>query len=423
MIIKSDNRAVEKELVALESLLTQNGAWFHPSLQAVCENGSLSLSIDGPLSTGAPVIKMPQKLLVPAQELNVTLKGDTFSTDPDSTHVTPLQADIGKRMMELYNLTGKAAAHKKDYIWITYRDHPELLDTLMTARTINKHIQEKQSFLHKLPGTRSEDDFIGWSFLHTRVLGQKLQDSDKKQQVLMPIIDFLNHDHRGGPFGFRNDENGKAFMQIMNYQPFMESSECYVIYGFYDTLDTVISYGFPDVYAPYVRSCPVDVTIDGYGILRVKSLTGARHEKDLPQQVSDLRKFMPVPARQPDGTLEISHLIIPIINAPHALRRILQVLIRSFVGPAEQRKFVIDSVYKAEEKIVSANIDLYKRILADIEKSKAPENRKALIRTVATLQLNKLYKYMYDHTFFVTREEEQAPPAPEALPQDAVGAA
>ena len=98
----------------------------------------------------------------------------------------------------------------------------------------------------------------------------------------------------------------------------MDSSECYVVYGLYDTLDTFLSYGFPDINAPYVRSIPMEIQIACYGALNIRSLIGARNEHELPKQITDLRRYMPLPAKQPNGDLDISHLMIPIHAAPHS---------------------------------------------------------------------------------------------------------
>ena len=403
MIITADDKTLQKELEGLKTLLLKHDCWFHPQLHAVCEEGSMSLKIEGPLAPGEKIIKIPEECLVPADAMNFTVKNDQFEVDPDKDeeNITPLQVDIGKRMTELYNLTDKAKLHKTQSAWILYKDHPHLLDLMVNARTTNVHIQKKQGYTQGLPDAMSDDEFTAWSFMQTRVLGQKQSTTNKRIQVIMPFIDFLNHDSRGSPFIMNDDNKTKrSAMSVQNQQPIMDSSECFVLYGIYDAVDTFLSYGFPDTNAPYVRSVPVDVPIEGFGFLKIKGMQASRFEKDLPAAIKDLRQFMPAPTKQPDGSMEVSHLFIPSMNTPHSMRRILQVLIRSLVGSEPDRKFIIDNVYMAEEKIVNANIEFYQSVLKKLEETKGPEDLKSTIRYIANLQLTKLYKYPYNFSYF-----------------------
>lgn len=400
MIIESDNKELKKHLDDLEAALVGYGAWFHPQLALIDNGGAMSVQIEGPLMPNEIIMKVPQKLFVSSDGLNVSLKGKEFSIDPDPKKLTPEQIDIGKRMIDIYNITDKATLHRGECPWIIYRESPDLLDKLTHARTPNKFIQEKQTYLHNLPGAKSEEDFTCWSFLQTRVLGQKSLETQAKEQVMMPIIDYLNHDGEGCPFIMRKDDALGHVMDIQNRQPYFDRRECCVSYGTYDTLDTFLSYGFPDVSAPFVRSVPVDVEIAGYGTMHVSGMLGAKNDTDLPKEIFDLRRYMPVPAKKQDGSLSVSHMIIPVGKSPHALRRVLQVMIRSYIGQDAQREVVIDNVYAAEEKIIKDNIAFYETMLKSVRATSAPDDLKAPIEFIANVQLNKLYKYLYDYNFF-----------------------
>ncbi|MEM6781667.1 MAG: hypothetical protein AAF569_07370, partial [Pseudomonadota bacterium] len=273
MIIESDNKELEKHLKSLEAYLVDQGAWFHPQLALIDTAGSMSVQVEGALNPDDVVLKVPQNLFVSTEGLNVSLKGHEFSIDPDPEKLNPTQIEVGKRMIDIYNLTDKAQLHLNECPWILYRDCPDLLDKLSYARTPNKVIQKKQTYLRGLPDALSDDDFTCWSFLQTRVLGQKATtqtEGAQRLQVMMPIIDYFNHDGTGCPFIMRKDDKLGNVMDIQNRQPFFDRRECCVSYGTYDTLDTFLSYGFPDVNAPFLRSVPVDIDIEGYGKMEIK---------------------------------------------------------------------------------------------------------------------------------------------------------
>ena len=63
------------------------------------------------------------------------------------------------------------------------------------------------------------EDFIAWDFPGTRVLGCKDRDSNETIGKLVPVIDYLNHDYRGGPFivyGHEEYTNDDGFLKIKN---------------------------------------------------------------------------------------------------------------------------------------------------------------------------------------------------------------
>jgi len=417
MIIQSDNKALKKELLSLEKLLTDNGAWFDDALSIICDDqGSLSIQMAAPKNQGEDIIKVPDELLVPANPLNITVKGGTFSVDPEKGKLSPIQIEIGKCMIEIYNLTGKAEFHKNNYPWITHRKAPAFMDKLTHARTPNDIMGGKQSFLHSLKGAKSMDEFICDSFIHTRVLGHKESSESGKVQKIMPIIDYLNHDFRASPFILSDPKaKKKGLMRILNSQPFLHTRECYVVYGVYDAVDTFFSYGFPDTHAPFVRSVPVEVPVRGTGKLIISALPGARHEKELDKQIQDLRRFMPVANKKEDGDLEMSHLIIPAAQAPQAMRRVLRLMIRALAGDSVTPQYVVERVYEAEEVILKTNIDFYKKLVKDLEANKKdPVDMKNQILEIAKAQLNKLYKYHRDDAMMKAVKEGKKPEQVEA---------
>lgn len=408
MIIKSDNKTIEKALITLEERLVEHGSWFHPQLVTESIDGSLSMSIEGHLNPAEKIMSVPRKLLIPAQDMHIKVKDNQFVAEPDMDIITPAQAEIGQAMLDVYNATNKVNMHKKECPWIAFKDTPTLLQKLAKARTHNHNIAKKLSYINGEDDALDDDEFLVWSYLYSRVLGAKLGEEETKTQVIMPVVDFLNHNHKGCPYTFANDDNDEMALTIKNLQPVIDSNECYVLYGTYDTLDTYLNYGFPETQAPYVRSVPLNIEVQGHPPLVIRSVPGVRRQKGTPDIVKDIAAFMPGMYRQKDEALNISHILIPISNAPHALRRILHVIIRSHVGKAATQEFVIDHVYKAEKEIIEANIAFYEALLKDVETEEAPEDCKESIRHVAQTQLTKVNKYLFAPTFFKSIQENAA---------------
>lgn len=408
MIIQSENKAVEKELRGLEKALIDEGAWFHDGLAIIDQGGSLSMQMVQPLNQDELLVKVPESLLVPTEPLNISVKGNQFFLDPDKGKMTPAQIDIGQRMFEIYNLTDKPDLHRREYSWLQFREAPQWMDKLLRARSSNEHYNSRLRFVHNVQGCMSEDEFVKDSFLKSRVLGQKGKgDKPTKVQKIMPIVDYFNHDFRGSPFMLPSQEETERFLRVQNRQPFLHMRECYVTYGLYDTLDTFFGYGFPDIYPPFVRSVPLEVVIEDIGKIIVKSFPAGHYGKPLHKQISDLKNLMPAVAKNNDGNLELSHLIIPVDRTPHALRRILRVLIRTFAGPDASQEFVLKELFKMERQILEKNIEFYEDLLADLEASSdTPAHIKACLLQIATVQRNKLYKYHYNYALKAQEAEE-----------------
>lgn len=398
MNIKSDNQAVTKEFEAISKLLCENGAWFHENLDIVCEKGDLSLQTNGPVGANETILKVPQELFVPAEPLHLALKDTRFTINPDQKRLSPLQIKLAEHMINLFNLTDKASFHQQESPALLYKDHPELITPLFKGRSTERQSIEKIRFLTNDPQARPHNDFVCWSFLETRVL---LCGQQNRQLVLMPILDCLNHSPNGSPY-LEEREKDRSILAIKNRQPFLSRNECFAFYGLYDALDTFLHYGFLEQQTPFVRSIPIDaINIGSYGRLKINSLSGMSYGGELPEQAHDLKPLMPHVDKKPEvGALEISHIFIPVISTPHAMRRILQLVINTIVDNKESARFIAEQVYKVEKEILDKNIAFYHSALSAVQTINAPAELKAKVIEAATVQLNKLHKYLYKDDFF-----------------------
>lgn len=398
MIIQSNSPVLEKEIKNLISTLEKHGAWFHDQLALVDVDGSFSVQVHGSLNPNELMLKLPYKLLLPIEHLGLTVKGEEFHMNPDPERLSAAQIEVAKPVIEIFNLTNKVKIHREECLWIKYRDYPDLPNALLESRTVNQAVQKKHSYLNRFKDAMDDNEFMCWSFLQARVLGTDW-DNGEKLSSIMPFVDYYNHDQNGCPYYIRGKGDAGRSMFIYNRQPYHYTCESFVKYGSYDAVDTLFNYGFPDMNSSFVRSVPLNVTIEGFGELKINAFAGSKPSQKLPKGLEPLRPVMPLVKRENDG-LTISHVIIPIEERPHSMRRILQSTIRTLVGPEAPRETVVENVYMAEQKIMDANIKFYKDFISMAEGYDAPDDLKQPLIDVARGQLNKLYKYLYKPDFF-----------------------
>ena len=405
MIIESDNKAVEKTLTRLTTLITDHGGWLDPALKMVCADHAISVKMAGPNVPGHTIIKMPPALLVPALEMRLRLKRKTFSIIPDKTILTPLQIQVAELMIELYNLTNKAEFHKNESPWFAFRDAPELMDSLLHARTINKNPPPlQQQFMHGVRGTIPADEFLCMDFIMTRVISIARAPDNEKVRHVMPIIDYLNHDYRASGFFTpeqpiaRNTSPAKDedYLRIKNSQPSISSGDCYVSYGIYDALDTLLGYGFMDTEVPLVRSIPLQIPVRGAGDLIVNAFSTGQHAAQVGKELADIAAYMPA-VEQTNNGLTASHLLIGLSPGPQLLRRALHSLISTMMGRSASQPAITELVSAAELFVIDRNVQFYLSFLQEIDNyRRAPPRCKNQMRQIANIQLNKLYKYQFE---------------------------
>jgi hypothetical protein len=129
----------------------------------------------------------------------------------------------------------------------------------------------------------------------------------RKTQVLMPLIDMLNHHPQGAPFQVDDSR-----LSVRVAQP-TGDGECFAAYGGRrDVLDLALHYGYLDTATPFAFSAPVSVEVEGLCHIRVVAgRTRPAHPLDPPRT-------------QWDGeTLELSHLCAHGVH-PERLQTVLR---------------------------------------------------------------------------------------------------
>lgn len=413
MKILSDNAAIEKSLRGLQSSIEKAGGGLDPNLVIRCEGGELSIEkpdLDNPQK---PIIAVPVELLLDTDKMNLSVSGDTMSMSPAKGALSAEQETISGHMVEIYNLTGKIPAHRQSCCWFSFRKNPDPLKKLLMARTLNEKQRKSMSFAAGAAKDIDADMFACESFIKTRTINHRHgegEDGDKTTATadIMPVVDFLNHHSAGFGFSFSGGYDkvrpDHKFLSVRCSRPLPDSNECMVFYNQMDALDTFINYGFPDSFAPYIRSVPTQFPVPGAGKIVVHAMLGSWMKGKLHENLSGLRHFIPRTVAASPEALEVSHLLIPGNgDSPQALRRVLRLLISNraagsgSLSPDQTWQCVLD----AEEQIIRENIAFYKGLIDDLAPGKnADDEQRKMVRNLAALQLTKLYKYSFDDSHY-----------------------
>ncbi|GEM_PF-1075253 len=426
MKIVSNNAAIEKNLLVLKNAIEEYGGGTDPDLVIRCEGSSLSVEKYGFANPGKPLIALPAELLLPADKMGMGVKNDEMYSEPEKGALTDIQQKMAQTMLEIYNLTGKIPAHKTSCCWFLFREAPDLLERLLKARTLIEAQAKMLSFCKGEILQDKTDRLLCDSYIKMRTIGHKQAKEKSDQMVvspdIMPIVDFINHHSSGAYFGFvkigDQSVRKREHLIVHDSRPLAFSSECFAFYNQLDALDSFIMYGFADPYSLYVRSIPTEVEIPKTGKIVVNSMLSPMHKGILPKHAAGLRPYIPSTMSSTPDTLEITNLLIPTNQgSPHALRRILRLLMtnRVAVKRSLSSNEIWAAVLAAEEKIINENIAFYRDIITGLDEEirNADTKRSGLIKTirsVADLQLAKLYKYSFDESHFAADAEDAQEP-------------
>lgn len=386
-----DDQEVEKLLARLVRDVTELGAWIHPETRICCQQGELSISAENSVPAKEPLISLTEQTLLPVQEFEFVVRDGELRLATLPTHLSPERRSLLDTMLEIYSLTRKIASHRASSPWLVLAKRANVLEGLVEGRATAPLVKR----LHAGCRDGDNDQLVSISFIKTRTLGFK-KSPQTSVPVLMPVIDFINH-HPAAP-GFQTgpDTRGNRGIGVLKATPIASSTECFVRYGLYDALDTYLVYGFVEESAPFVRSVPLDIDLDGIGRIEVHSSIGTRKAAGkLPPHLDAVRQFMPAVRPSGPGQLVVSHLLVPAGPPVFGLRRILEELIglmRAGLDPIALQSRVV----AAEAQIISRNVEFYKKLIRrfgpDSEAS-CDQAPLATVKRLAEIQLAKLDEY------------------------------
>ena len=365
--IETDDPLIEKELQKLEDLISEGGGGIHSNVVLTSHDGGLGVKTKEPMARGKEIIRLPREALLPADKYNLGAQGDEFTLEfPAGSNFTTLQRKLAESMITLYNFTHKVKSHKQTSFLYVYASYPDVLDKISAARSFGGDMMVWREKIAQ--GLKDEElsEYLGESFLKTRNLGYTDYVRVSSVPVLMPVIDFMNHHWNGANFnvgqGVRKGDLAIAAAQETG------SLDCFAFYNIMDPLDAFIRYDFIDEASPVIRSVPIDLEVEDFGIIRVGSGAGSAANKKLPTGMADLKRFLPTFSLEKDQKiLKVSHLLIPIDGSPLALRRVLHMLLVNLAQKNLERSFFGPRVRELEAQIIEKNKAFYKDFLVYLD--------------------------------------------------------
>jgi hypothetical protein len=394
VLIAADNQDVERSVEKLVMLSKQAGAEFSDDLVVRCIDGNLS--IEAPArSVGKVLMRLPWHTLVPLQPFNLSVIDDDIVISSCDEGLTPSSVAFMEAILELYNLTHKLAAHRRTSPWTLLVSSPQLLEHVAQRTGRGGHL-----ISGKLNLTGNEDQLLLQTFLHSRalnykVIGDALPAQELPFDVLMPVLDAMNHHFQGASYSFEALGEDRC-LTIKRSVPLPGmGNECFACYGPNDRFDTWVTYGFIDRDVPFLRSVAMTIELPGLGEIRLANFFKPRTPGDLPESVGDLYFYIPRILARGGGHIVVASLLIPGPGAPRALRRTLQFLV-SEMNPAHPRQ--AELVLHAEEQIIAANRSFYDNLIAFLGTLSATDPlQKPLLDgfvRVCNLQLARIQDYL-----------------------------
>jgi hypothetical protein len=276
LAVASDDHTAAALLQQIARLCAAHGAQWHPELRLEVVDGCMRLL--APAESSGELITMPTALLVPLTGARWAdgLEGLRLLEPPPQA--TTAQRELLEMHAQLYNATGKVH-------WWARRHPARLVDT-------SAEVAAALAPLRPGPMTRETPSAVS-GFLATRSFSWKPEPGQGQgQPVLMPLVDCLNHHHRGAPYRIAD-----GAMRIRVAQA--GGPECFAHYGQRrDVLDLVLHYGHCDHSTPFAHSAPMAIEVDGVGRIEVE-----RQARRLPAHPQDPPRVV----LNADG-LTLSHL-------------------------------------------------------------------------------------------------------------------
>lgn len=395
--IISDRDELKHSMRKLVALVHKNGGWLDERLIIRHEHGGFSVHSKTNGTNGGWIIKLPPACLLPTDQFQLSLDGDDIRIQSHASELSGKRLDLLEIMLELWNQTGKIAAQKQTAFWGISEGDPDLFRLLVAGRNTQ--------FYGKLEGSLYSKDqheqLLIKGFLMSRTSGLASGiASSERAQMLMPIIELLNHHPLAPPYAYLSSQNQQNQLAIKEFRASPETTECFVRYGYYDAYDLLLNYGYVERNAFFVRSIPMEISLPGLGMMKIYTSTGQLSNKNLPPQIADLGVFLPqFFINRNAGTADVGYLLIPQDTAPHALRQVLGFIIYQ-LDPKLPSVKISEFTEMAERQVLAENARFYRDLLDHLQhldsarKSRYASQVQSAME-MANVQLLKLAKYPF----------------------------
>lgn len=230
--VDADDDLVADLLAGTVEAVVDVGGWIHPQVRFVVSDGQTHVECDAP--EGEPLLRVPTEAFIRVDRVQWSDSADSLEFAGIPGGFTSTQVELLVLQTAFHNACGKMP-------WIT-RTHPMLADLTDEAVASVRAIQ---------PGFRSHVMTPTEVFWSTRAFRMAVDEAEPSEKVVVPLVDLLDHDHRGATGTWTGDAFEVAITQPLG------TAECRLDYGHdRDVIEMAIVYGFVDEGCPRAHSAP-----------------------------------------------------------------------------------------------------------------------------------------------------------------------
>ncbi|MEM7253779.1 MAG: hypothetical protein AAF493_20360 [Pseudomonadota bacterium] len=363
-------------------LIINSGGFIHPQLSIVADEFG-NVRIDSSLpSELESICFVPNACIWCLDDFRVTLDGNTLGATPAAPGVTSLHAEMAELMIGFFNLTDK--------IEVTKATFPSV--SLPGAPALYRHIIKQSGQFAAFKGFAESpaDRQLLLTFFGSRTITLGAAETAGRQGV-HPVTELANHHADAPSFRSRNYTG----VGLVNWRT-KGSSEVFVNYGAEDALKMLLTHGFYDTSAEFIRAVPIDVVIPNVGILKIVAESPPPGSADIHHPaLADLDYWMPLVSKIDAQTLLVSHLLIPPSSCLLSLRRILEALVLT-LAPRLAADAVSQAVAEIEGNVLGKTEHFYRKLtqlLATSEAQTLPASASFALKQVGRHQLKRIARY------------------------------
>lgn len=260
---RCDNRFVARCLETMRDLVLARGGFVHPAAWIEEQDGSITVHCAQASDPDHPLVRVPDELLVPTDELCWTDSETAMELASEPTDYDADRREMLDLFIAIYNASDKLGWLNAQAARVLLRD-TDLAAQLSLVR----------------PGFRLESPTPSAALIETRYYASKhAQAGMAGRHCIMPLIDFINHRSDGAPY-----RHAEGFLTV-GINRTAGTHECFTDYGkFRDPLGLALGHGYLAPESPYAQSLPAAIDLAGFGRFEI---TGKRvvspHRADLPK--------------------------------------------------------------------------------------------------------------------------------------------
>ena len=342
-IVEADDPRVSGILTEMVAVVVGHGGAVHPGARLLERGHDLTVECEADAAPPeTPLFRVPRELLVPVTGATWSDSRDALVLLEAPQGLSPAQEALLTLFIDLYNACEKVPR--------TAASHPATAD-------LAPGLIEAVRMIY--PRFRGEPRSAAEVLIGCRVFGLTGPPGAEpaKTQVLMPLIDLLDHNEHGAPYAV-----DATAMTVQAAQPLGDHT-CYARYGGRrDPLGQALHYGYVDTGTTSALSAAVDLDVAPLGRVVVDRSAGPRRHRLDPPKVT----------RDDDGTLRISHAFFDRLH-PQRLTGVLELVARGAVAQSgAEGEATRDAGAALRYALAQANLDLLEGIQREADPAAGP---------------------------------------------------